>query len=216
MAKLIGGRRWPRRVFLINGRAPEWARSIATPKWLARWNWSPRAAPTRSIAGAIAQAIVRTSEKARRLFDLSDFAEYSAEWVPPISTEYHGWKVYELPPNGQGIAALMMLNIMERFPLAEWGVASPDTWHVKIEAQKLAYQDLHRFVADPRQAKVPLPECSRRSTPPGVPRSSTQRARCDVAPGNPPAGGRHHLSFRSMDGNIVSLIQSVYQGFGSG
>ena len=79
----------------------------------------------------------------------ADLAGYSSEWVEPISTTYHGWTVYELPPNGQGIAALKMLNIMEQFPLAQFGHNSADALHVMIEAKKLAYADLLRYVGDP-------------------------------------------------------------------
>ena len=85
----------------------------------------------------------------------ADLGDFNPEWVEPISTEYRGWKVYELPPNGQGIAALEMLNILETFPLSSTGPPAPEALHVKIEAQKLAYADLHRYIADPRFVEVP-------------------------------------------------------------
>ena len=86
----------------------------------------------------------------------ADLSEFTSEWVEPISTDYRGWKVYELPPNGQGMATLEMLNIMERFPLASYGPLSADAFHIKMEAQKLAYADLQRYLADPRYAQVPV------------------------------------------------------------
>ena len=86
----------------------------------------------------------------------ADLSDFQAEWVEPISTDYHGWKVYELPPNGQGIAALEMLNIFSLFPLADYAPRGVEELHVQIEAQKLAYADLHRYVADPRFSKVPV------------------------------------------------------------
>ena len=86
----------------------------------------------------------------------ADLAEFQREWVDPISTTYRGWTVYELPPNGQGIAALEMLNIMERFPLAAMGHNSVRALHVMIEAKKLAYADMLRYDADPRFAKIPV------------------------------------------------------------
>ncbi len=86
----------------------------------------------------------------------ADLDEYASEWVEPIATEYRGWTVYEIPPNSQGIAALEMLNLMERFPLVGTDAAGADALHVKIEAQKLAYADLLRYVADPRHAAVPV------------------------------------------------------------
>ena len=84
-----------------------------------------------------------------------DLASYSSEWVDPISTTYRGWNVYELPPNTQGIAALMMLNMMEQYPLTQYGLTSTKSMHVMIEAKKLAYSDMIRYVADPKFAKVP-------------------------------------------------------------
>ena len=87
---------------------------------------------------------------------VADFSEFQPEWVEPISTTYRGWKVYELPPNGQGIAALSMLNIMEHFPLADYGHNSAAALHVMIEAKKLAYADMEHYVGDPRFTQVPV------------------------------------------------------------
>ena len=105
--------------------------------------------------GAIAKAILRTSDRLGGTMTAADLSEFEAEWVEPISTDYHGWKVYELPPNGQGIAALEMLNIMSLFPLATYPPRGVEELHAEIEAQKLAYADLHRYVADMRFSKVP-------------------------------------------------------------
>ena len=80
----------------------------------------------------------------------ADLREFEPEWVDPISTTYRGWTVYELPPNTQGIAALMMLDLMEQFPLGEYGFHSAHALHVMIEAKKLAYADMLRYVGDPR------------------------------------------------------------------
>ena len=82
----------------------------------------------------------------------ADLREFQPEWVDPISTTYRGWTVYELPPNTQGIAALMMLNLMEQYPLGEYGLHSAKALHVMIEAKKLAYADMLRYVADPKFA----------------------------------------------------------------
>ena len=104
--------------------------------------------------GELAKAIVETSKRHGGTFTEKDFADYSAEWVDPISTTYRGWKVYELPPNGQGLAALEMLNIMETFPLPKYGVNSSATLHAMIEAKKLAYADLVRNIGDPKFSKL--------------------------------------------------------------
>src|SRR3984893_9634856 len=85
-----------------------------------------------------------------------DLADYQSEWVDPISTTYHDWTVYELPPNGQGVAVLEMLNIMEGFPLAQFGQNSARALHTMIEAKKIAYADMLRYDADPRFAKIPV------------------------------------------------------------
>jgi gamma-glutamyltranspeptidase/glutathione hydrolase len=84
-----------------------------------------------------------------------DLADFQPEWVEPISTTYHGWTVYETPPNTQGVATLSMLNIMEQYPLKEWGHDNPKTLHIELEAKSLAYADLRAYVGDPRVVKVP-------------------------------------------------------------
>jgi gamma-glutamyltranspeptidase/glutathione hydrolase len=146
----------------------------------------------------------------------ADLSEFRAEWVIPISTSYHGWRVYELPPNSQGVAALEMLNIMERFPLAKLGPQNPESIHVKIEAQKLAYQDLRRYNADPRSAGVPVAGlldktyAARRAQA-----IDPERANCDAKPGRPSGGDTIYLTVVDRDGNIVSLIQSLFEAFGS-
>jgi gamma-glutamyltranspeptidase/glutathione hydrolase len=208
-----------RRVYLIDGRAPGLGEVFRNPDMARALELVAQGGAEAFYRGPIARAIVKTSQKHGGLFDLSDFAEFSAEWVESISTDYRGWKVHELPPNGQGIAALMMLNLMERFPLGEWGVANADTWHVKMEAQKLAYQDLHRYVADPRQAQVPVAGMlSKKYAAERAALIDKSKAHCDVAPGDPlpHRGDTIYLSTIDAEGNIVSLIQSVYLHFGSG
>jgi gamma-glutamyltranspeptidase/glutathione hydrolase len=208
-----------RRVYLIDGRAPGLGEVFRNPDMARALELVAKGGAEAFYRGPIARAILKTSQKHGGLLDLADFAEYSAEWVEPISTDYRGWKVHELPPNGQGIAALMMLNLMERFPLGEWGIANPDTWHVKMEAQKLAYQDLHRYVADPRQAPAPVAGMLSKKYAAGrAALIDKSKARCDVAPGDPlpHRGDTIYLSTIDAEGNIVSLIQSVYLAFGSG
>ena len=149
---------------------------------------------------------------------LADLGEFQSEWVQPISTGYRGWRVYELPPNGQGIAALEMLNLFSQFPLSSYAPRGTEELHVQIEAQKLAYQDLQRYVADPRFSQVPveglLSPAYARERARGI---DPKHAACDVAPGNPlpPRGDTIYLSVVDREGNIASLIQSLYQHFGS-
>ncbi len=169
--------------------------------------------------GEIAKNILLISEWYGGTFAAADLAEFQSEWVTPISTDYRGWGVYELPPNGQGVAALEMLNIMETFPLPKLGPLAADALHFEIEAQKLAYQDLNRYVADPRFAKMPLAGMlSKQYAAERAALIDASKARCDAAPGNPPSGEGDtiYLTVVDKNGNIVSLIQSLYRGFGSG
>ena len=140
-----------------------------------------------------------------------DLAEYQAEWVTPIATTYHGWTVYELPPNGQGIAALEMLNIMEQFPLGQWGQNSVRALHTMVEAKKLAYADMIRYDADPRFAKIPVEGL--RSKEFGAARAKLidpAKANCSVEAGVPPGvdNGTTYLSVVDRDGNMVSSTPS--------
>ncbi|HKS80739.1 MAG TPA: gamma-glutamyltransferase [Candidatus Acidoferrales bacterium] len=170
--------------------------------------------------GEIAQRIVAFSSKQGGTMTPADLADFSAEWVEPISTTYHGWTVYEIPPNGQGIAALMMLNIMENFPLAKFGQNSADALHAMIEAKKLAYADLRRYVADPRYSKVPVEGMLSKSY--AATRAKLidmAKANCDATFGEPEfstKGDTTYLTAVDAEGNMISLIQSNYSEFGSG
>ncbi len=209
-----------RRVFLPNGRAPALGEVFRNPELAGALQLIAENGADAFYRGPIAKAILATSERLGGVLSAGDLAEFQAEWVAPISTTYRGWTVYELPPNGQGVAALEMLNIMERFPLEKYGPLSAEALHVKIEAQKLAYADLERYVADPRFARVPTAGllskeyAATRAALIDPARAQTTR----VAPGNPPDmhGDTIYLSVVDKDGNIASLIQSLYMGFGSG
>ena len=169
--------------------------------------------------GEIAARITALSKRLGGTIAAEDLADYSSEWVEPISTTYHGWTVYEIPPNGQGIAALMMLEIMERFPLSRYGHNSADALHAMIEAKKLAYADLARYVGDPRFGSIPVQGMLAKRY--GAKRAELidmNRANCDVAPGEPeprPGGDTTYLTVVDRHGNMVSLIQSNYSSFGS-
>jgi gamma-glutamyltranspeptidase/glutathione hydrolase len=161
---------------------------------------------------------VELSKQHGGTFTEKDFADYASEWVDPISTTYRGWTVYELPPNGQGLAALEMLNIMETFPLGQFGLNSTRTLHAMIEAKKLAYADLIRNIGDPKFSKAPVAEMlSKEFAAKRAQLIDPNKANCNVGPGSPLAGGDTiYLSVVDRDGNMVSLIQSNYEDFGSG
>jgi gamma-glutamyltranspeptidase/glutathione hydrolase len=146
----------------------------------------------------------------------ADLADFSPEWVEPISTTYRGWTVYELPPNGQGMAALEMLNIMETSPASPDGPLSVAELHKKIEAMKLAYADLERYNADPRFAKVPVHGLlSKDYAKERASHIDGSSAACDV-PYGAPTSDTTYLTAVDKEGNVVSLIQSNYESFGSG
>ena len=208
-----------RGIFLAGGSAPAVGQVFRNEALAGALKLVAEGGANAYYRGPIAKAILETSARSGGTMDASDLAEFRSEWVEPISTDYHGWKVSELPPNGQGMAALEMLNIMERFPLDKLGQASAEALHYKIEAQKLAYMDLERYLADPRFAEVPWAGLI--SKPYGESRAKLvdrQKAACKVEPGNPPRpqGDTIYLTVVDRDGNIVSLIQSLYLGFGSG
>jgi len=167
--------------------------------------------------GEIAHAIVSTSQSLHGTMAADDLAEFTPEWVEPISTTYRDWTVYELPPNGQGMAALEMLNIMETAPASTDGPLSVAELHKKIEAMKLAYADLGRYNADPKFAKIPVRGIlSKEHARERAKRIDPAKANCEVAAGTPPFSDTTYLSVVDREGNIVSLIQSNYEAFGSG
>jgi len=169
--------------------------------------------------GDIARRIVDTSRRHGGSFTEKDFADYSAEWVDPISTTYRGWTVYELPPNSQGLAALEMLNIMETFPLHDFGLNSTRSLHTMIEAKKLAYADLIRNIGDPKFSTPPVAQLlSKDFAAKRAQLIDPNKANCHVGPGSPLAAGGDtiYLSVVDREGNMVSLIQSNYEDFGSG
>jgi len=149
-----------------------------------------------------------------------DLSKYSAEWVEPISTTYRDWTVYELPPNGQGLAALEMLNILETTSLGQKGYefGTPKALHLMIEAKKLAYADLKRYIGDPHGQKLPVEKLlSKEWAAARAKQIDEQHANCAVNGGEMTVGNdTTYLTVVDRDGNMVSLIQSNYSQFGSG
>jgi gamma-glutamyltranspeptidase/glutathione hydrolase len=170
--------------------------------------------------GEIARKILAAEKMHGGAMVEEDLSKYSAEWVEPISTTYRDWTVYELPPNGQGLAALEMLNILETTPLGQKGYefGTPKALHLMIEAKKLAYADLKRYVGDPRGQKLPVEKLlSKEWAAERAKQIDEQRAHCDVNGGEMTVGNdTTYLTVVDRDGNMVSLIQSNYSSFGSG
>ena len=146
-----------------------------------------------------------------------DLASYRPEWVQPISTDYRGYEVWELPPNTQGLATLQILNILEGFNLAELGLYSTEYIHLFIEAKKLAFADRAKFYADPRFAKLPIETLlSKDYATKRRQEINPKKAALVDASGLPQYGDTVYLTTADQEGNMVSLIQSNYSGMGSG
>jgi gamma-glutamyltranspeptidase/glutathione hydrolase len=167
-------------------------------------------------AGPIAERIVEFSRRQGGFLAPEDFASHRSEWVEPISTDYRGVTVWEIPPNGQGLSVLQMLNVLETLDLKTMGRDSPDFWHAMIEAKKLVFEDRARYYADPAFAKVPVAgllskdyarERARLIDP--------RRASVRPDPGIP-ASDTTYFCTADAQGNMVSLIQSIYHAGGSG
>jgi gamma-glutamyltranspeptidase/glutathione hydrolase len=170
--------------------------------------------------GAIGQAIVDKIQSIGGVMTIADLAEFQPEWVEPISTNYHGYDIFELPPPGQGWAALEMLNILEAcvpfhgFNLATLGHTSPQFWHFLVEAKKLAYADLGAFNADPKFANVPLGTLLSKSYAASL-CNKINPNQASVVPGPNLQGGTINLMTADRWGNMVSMVHSVFSVFGS-
>ena len=212
--------------YLIDGRAPRAGEIFANPALAESLRRIAERGAAGFYQGPTADAIVATARAHGGAMTAADLAAFEPDWVEPIATTYRGWEVYELPPNTQGIAALMMLNVMEQFPLGELGFHTAAALHVMIEAKKLAYADMLRYVGDPRFGEAPVPALSSLSSKSHAreraalidPRKAARHVEPSVFAGLTTAAGGDtiYLSVIDRDSNIVSLIQSIYVGFGTG
>src|SRR5688572_8195143 len=212
LAKLIADDN-AKKVFLPDNRAPRVGEMFRNPGLAKALELVARDGARGFYRGPIAKAILATSRRLEGVLTAEDLASFESEWVEPVASTYRGWKVYELPPNGQGMAALEMLNLMERFPLANYSPLSADAFHIKMEAQKLAYADLDRYLGDPRFGAVPVEGIiSKKYAAERAEAIQMDRAGCNPKPGNPLSamGDTIYLSAVDAEGNIASLIQSIY------
>jgi gamma-glutamyltranspeptidase/glutathione hydrolase len=204
------------RVFLPGGKAPETGQLFRDPDMARAFRLVAEKGPDAFYKGEIAAAIVKTSQHLGGKMTAEDLAAFSPEFVEPISIDYRGWRVYELPPNGQGVAALEMLRIMGTRPPSIAGPFSPAEWHERIEAMKLAYSDVHKYVADPKSYDAPIAGLlSDDYAKKRAALINPDRANCGVAPGEPVGSNTTYLTVVDKDGNIASWIQSVFGYFGS-
>jgi gamma-glutamyltranspeptidase/glutathione hydrolase len=218
-ARKLGRTPEARSTYLPAGRPPSVGELFKNPYLAKTYRELATHGAAAFYRGRIAQEIVAFSDRMGGLFSLDDFANHQSEWVAPVSTNYRGYDVWELPPPGQGIAALQMLNLLEKYDLKAWGPTSPDYWHVMIEAKKLAYADRAKYYTDPQFAKVPTAELI--SKPYADQRRTLlklDRVLRDIPAGDAKLGQADtiYLCVVDKDRTCVSLIQSNYFGFGSG
>ena len=206
--------------FAPSGHAPAAGEVFSNPGLASTYRALAEGGREAFYSGAIAKAIAEAVRELGGFLTEGDLAQHESEWVSPVSTSYRGHELWELPPNGQGIAALQMLNILEGYDIASMGYGSADYAHVFIEAKKLAFADRARFYADPAMADIPVEELISKEY--GALRRSAidpRRAARIVEPGDPRAleeGDTIYLCTADDGGNMVSLIQSNYRGMGSG
>jgi gamma-glutamyltranspeptidase/glutathione hydrolase len=206
------------KTYLPGGKAPRAGDVFKNPNLGRVYEAIAREGPQVFYHGWPAKKMVDYSGQVGGLFALKDFTDHTATWVEPVSTNYRGYQVWELPPPGQGIAVLQMLNILSAYDLKKMGPQSADYWHLFVEAKKLAYADRARFYADPDFVKLPTKELI--SMPYADKRRKLidmKKARTDHLAGDPKLATSDtiYLTVVDKDRNCVSFIQSNYHGFGS-
>ncbi|MGB5628410.1 MAG: gamma-glutamyltransferase [Woeseiaceae bacterium] len=206
------------RTYRIEGRAPAAGEIFRNPDLADSYERLAAGGRESFYQGETARRIIKAIHDRGGKLQLSDLARHKGEWVTPVSSDYRGYDVYELPPNSQGIAALQILNVLKAYPLAAMGRDSAAFWHLFVESKKLAYEDRAKFYADPLFSEVPLDyllsddyaDMRRELIDPG-------QAALTVSAGSPPPhGDTTFLVTADADGMMVSFIQSNYWEFGSG
>ncbi|HEX7360890.1 MAG TPA: gamma-glutamyltransferase [Bryobacteraceae bacterium] len=210
-------------VFLPGGKPPTTGQVFRNPDLAHSLSIVAQHGRAGFYSGPIAHAILKLSRSKGGFLTAADLADFQPQWASPISTTYHGWTVYEMPPNSQGEAALAMLNIMEQFPLRQWGHDSAKTLHVEIEAKKLAYADLLHYVGDPRTNYVPTAQLiSKKLARRRARLIQMNHAHCHVLPSvlkerlSALKSDTTYFATVDRDGDEVSIIQSNSDAFGSG
>jgi gamma-glutamyltranspeptidase/glutathione hydrolase len=207
------------KTYLANGRAPRSGDVFKNPYLANTYREIAKHGSDAFYKGPLAKQMVSFSMRNGGLFAMSDFEEHTSTWVDPVSTKYRGYDVWELPPNGQGIAALQMLNILEGYDLKKMGPESADYWHLFLEAKKLAFADRAKFYTDMEFSKVPVAELISKPYADGRRKLiDTNKAMTDISAGDLKIGRADTIYLCVVDQwrNCVSLIQSNYFGFGSG
>ena len=202
--------------FLPRGRAPEVGERFAFPEAARTLRLVAQTRGEAYYRGEIAAAIAAHARAHGGVMTEADLAAYRPEWVAPIGRDYRGWRLHEIPPNGQGIAALIALGLLEKFDVAGLALDGAASQHLQIEAMKLAFADVYRYVAEPRSMRLtPAQMLDDAYLAARAKLIDPQRAQ-DFGPGHGPRGGTIYLSAADAGGMMVSFIQSNYMGFGSG
>ena len=207
-----------KRVWLPNGRSPHAAERFQNPEFARTLQTIAENGYDAFYLGDIGHQIAEAVQADGGVLTQDDLASYRAEWVEPISVPYqNGFLFHEIPPNGQGLTALLALNIAKQFDLPALGYGTADYFHALIEATKLAFADAHAYIADPRQAKVPVEALLSDQYAQSRYGLIQPGAALQPTPGSPQTrGDTVYLTVADGQGNMVSWIQSLYMGFGSG
>jgi gamma-glutamyltranspeptidase / glutathione hydrolase len=203
------------RTFLPEGRAPVAGEVFSQVDLAATISAVAERGADAFYKGEIAASIARSTQQAGGYLSEEDLAAHESTFVEPISTDYRGIQVYEIPPPGQGVAALEMLNILEGFELATMEPSSADRIHLEVEAKKLAFKDLHDRIGDPAHSVIPTAELLSKDYAARLRESISRDAAAVVTPPNP-GGDTTYLCAVDAEGNGCSFINSLYRGFGSG
>ncbi len=212
--------KWPgfKETFMPNGRAPQKGEIFKNPNLANTLEKLASGGRDVFYKGEIARTIDAFMKRVGGFLSYQDLADHTSEWVEPVSTNYRGYDVWELPPNGQGIAALQMLNILEGYDIKSLGFGSAEYIHLFVEAKKLAFEDRAKFYADPAFTEIPVKQLiSKEYAAERRKLINPNRAARRYDAGNPAqAGDTIYLCTADSEGNMVSLIQSNYRGMGSG
>jgi gamma-glutamyltranspeptidase/glutathione hydrolase len=202
--------------FLPHGRAPQVGELFRMPGAARALRAIAASGGEAFYRGEIAQAIAAHAREHGGAMTAQDLQDYQPEWVTPISKDYRGYTLHEIPPNGQGIAALMALGMLAQHDLAALPVDCADSQHLQIEAMKLAFADAYRYVAEPGAMEVTAQQLLSDAYLAERARLIDMKRAQAHGPGKPPAGGTIYLTAADESGMMVSFIQSNYMGFGSG
>ena len=205
-----------REVFLPKGRAPFVGEHVTMPGAARALRLIGETKGEAFYRGEIADALEANAKANGGALTAADMAAYAPDWVTPVAQDYRGYTVHEIPPNGQGITALMALGILSHFDLAGLSADGVEAQHLQIEAIKLAFADVYRYVADPRAMEISPADMLDKDYLASRARLIDPRRAQRFAPGNPVKGGTIYLAAADASGMMVSFIQSNYQGFGSG